>query len=314
MLHLSEHEAFLRITVARASREHPGLLEMLRDGRVHLSGIAKLAPHLTAKNRETLLRRAVHKTKREIEEVVAELAPRPEAATVVRKLPDRAPLSAAVRVSATDREAPQLGLGRPLSVPPAPPRSAPSTVTPVAPARYRVYFDASAELREKLERLQALMRGSVPDGDLAKVIEAAVSDKLERMEARRYARTKRPRKTLAETDPTGLRSATDGAASALAGLRQRPPERARVHAVARALIASAGASRHPDRARARRQPARSLASRSKRASSPGCCADSADLPTRRRRVPTEQGFLLDRFRALDVTHSSEGVVVGGRRR
>ncbi len=46
VLNLSEHEAYLRITVARASRQHPILLEMLADGRLHLSGIAKLAPHL----------------------------------------------------------------------------------------------------------------------------------------------------------------------------------------------------------------------------------------------------------------------------
>ena len=46
-LHLSEGEAYLRIAVARASREHPMLLAMLGDGRLHLSGIALLAPHLT---------------------------------------------------------------------------------------------------------------------------------------------------------------------------------------------------------------------------------------------------------------------------
>src|SRR5262245_64765184 len=38
VLHLSEAEAYLRITVARATREHPVLLEMLADGRLHLSG------------------------------------------------------------------------------------------------------------------------------------------------------------------------------------------------------------------------------------------------------------------------------------
>ena len=37
VLHLSEQEAYLRITVARASRKHPAILPMLRDGRLHLS-------------------------------------------------------------------------------------------------------------------------------------------------------------------------------------------------------------------------------------------------------------------------------------
>ena len=47
VLNLSEHEAYLRITVARASRNHPILLKMRADGRLHLSGIAKLSPLLT---------------------------------------------------------------------------------------------------------------------------------------------------------------------------------------------------------------------------------------------------------------------------
>jgi hypothetical protein len=44
-VHLSEAEAYLRITAARAAREHPVLLHMLADGRLHLTGIAKLVPH-----------------------------------------------------------------------------------------------------------------------------------------------------------------------------------------------------------------------------------------------------------------------------
>ena len=88
-LHLSDAEAYLRIAAARASREHPVLLEMLADGRLHLTAIAKLAPHLTPENRDELLERATHRTKREIEELVAEIAPRPDAATVVRRLPER---------------------------------------------------------------------------------------------------------------------------------------------------------------------------------------------------------------------------------
>src|SRR6185295_14014436 len=87
--HLSEAEAYLRITVARASREHPALLTMLADGRLHLSGIARLAPHLTSANRTELLRRSTHKSKRQILELVADLAPRPDTQTSVRKLPDR---------------------------------------------------------------------------------------------------------------------------------------------------------------------------------------------------------------------------------
>jgi hypothetical protein len=44
VLHLSEPETALRIHVARASRRHPGLLEMLRDGRKSAFGFCRARP------------------------------------------------------------------------------------------------------------------------------------------------------------------------------------------------------------------------------------------------------------------------------
>jgi hypothetical protein len=44
-LHLSKTKTYLRIAAARASREHPVILSMLADGRLHLTAIAILAPH-----------------------------------------------------------------------------------------------------------------------------------------------------------------------------------------------------------------------------------------------------------------------------
>jgi 5-methylcytosine-specific restriction endonuclease McrA len=59
-----------------------------------------------------------------------------------------------------------------------------------------VQFTASVELRDKLERLTALMRSEMPVGDLAAVIERAVTEKLERLEAQRFGNSKAPRKAL----------------------------------------------------------------------------------------------------------------------
>ena len=78
-------------------------------------------------------------------------------------------------------------------------RVPPSVVQPLSPGRYKVQFTASAEFHHKLERLRALMGSRGPDGDLAAVIEQAVTEKLERLEARRFARTKAPRKGPAKT-------------------------------------------------------------------------------------------------------------------
>jgi hypothetical protein len=187
VLHLSEPETYLRIAVARAARKFPALLDMLGDGRLHLSGIALLAPHLTEENVAEVLARAEHKSKRRVEEFVAELAPKPDVPAAIRKLPTPPP-------------APAVQLRPDGVAPPPPPPSnpvpaPPPELEPLAPERYKVSFTASSELRDKLERLQALM-----DGDLAAVIEAAVTEKLERLEAKRYGETKSPRKTLDETE------------------------------------------------------------------------------------------------------------------
>jgi len=197
VLHLSEHEAYERITAARASRKYPLLLEMLRDGRLHLSGIGKLAPHLTEQNCEMLLARAAYKTKRQIEELLVELSPKPDVPSVIRKLPDRSTKTSPgmpVGELGPDRVTSLLTPGSGFLKPPAPPPVRP-VVEPLAPSRYKIQFTASGELRDKLERLQALMHS-----DLAAVIEAAVTEKLERLEAKRYAETKSPRKTLQQTD------------------------------------------------------------------------------------------------------------------
>jgi hypothetical protein len=80
------------------------------------------------------------------------------------------------------------------------PGPGPQWSSPSPQAATKVQFTASAELHDKLERLRALMRSSVPDGDLAAIVEQAVTEKLQRLEARRFARTQAPRKALAQTD------------------------------------------------------------------------------------------------------------------
>ncbi len=218
ILHLSEHEAYLRITAARKSREHPVLLQMLADGRLHLSGIAKLAPHLTRENRDLLVSRAVHKSKRQIEEMLAEWAPRPDVPEVLRKLPDR-PIRPdregiptvelgldRVPVGSLDG-APSLGADECPPTAPAPDPASrrvpapPSLVQPLSPCRYKVQFTATAALHDRLERLRALLRTEVPDGDLAAIFETAVTEKLERLEARRFAGVTSPRRAPARSAP-----------------------------------------------------------------------------------------------------------------
>jgi hypothetical protein len=77
-LHLSEHAAYLRIEAARSARRFPVVLDMLSDGSLHLTAVSLLAPHLTPTNHLEVLDSARHKSKRDVEQLVARLRPQPD--------------------------------------------------------------------------------------------------------------------------------------------------------------------------------------------------------------------------------------------
>ena len=62
-LHFSEESACRRIRAARVAREYPAVFDMLADGRLHLTAVVLLAPHLTAENADDLLAAATHQSK-----------------------------------------------------------------------------------------------------------------------------------------------------------------------------------------------------------------------------------------------------------
>src|SRR6187399_3297410 len=96
--HMSESTAGKRIGAARTARRFPVLFAMVARGELHLSGIHRLKAHLTRENHGQVLAAAKHKTIRQIEELVARLAPQPDVPATLRALPTRttaAPASAA---------------------------------------------------------------------------------------------------------------------------------------------------------------------------------------------------------------------------
>ena len=86
MLHLSEGSAYNRIETARAARRYPEVLEALERGDLTLTAVRMLAPHLTSANYAEVLAAARHRSKQGIQELIASLNPRPEAATIVRRV------------------------------------------------------------------------------------------------------------------------------------------------------------------------------------------------------------------------------------
>jgi hypothetical protein len=203
VLNLSEDAACSRIHVARACREFPVILELLATGALSVTAVRLLREHLTPENHEAVLARASGRTRREIEVLVAELAPKPDVASSVRKLPPAAPSSAQAPAPA---EAPLFALGSPDStalpvaeVEPAPaaPVSAARRpiVQPTSPERYRVQFTIGQGTHDKLRRLQDLLRREIPDGDPAAIFDRAVALLLEKVERQKLGARIRPAST-----------------------------------------------------------------------------------------------------------------------
>src|SRR5215212_6317066 len=80
-LKLSEDSACNRIETAKACRRFPVLFDHLESGAMTLSSVRLLARQLTNENHEAAIERAKGCTLRQIEVLIAELAPKPDAPT-----------------------------------------------------------------------------------------------------------------------------------------------------------------------------------------------------------------------------------------
>jgi hypothetical protein len=187
-LHLSEAEAYLRIRAARLARQFPRVLPMMASGELHLSAVKLLAPVLTDTNADELLAQARHKTKRELELLLAQRFEKPEVSTSIRALPERRPTDQRVPERVAEQEQPLFardvdswsasmlspcitsGIApsptppTPTPAPPTPPppptlpASPPAALTPLGPKRYKVQLTAGQALHDKLRQAQDLMR------------------------------------------------------------------------------------------------------------------------------------------------------------
>lgn len=88
VLHLSEHAAYARIAAARAAVRFPLVMDLLLEGAITLTTVTLLARHFTNENHAGLLESARHKSKADVEMIVATLNPQPDVRASVRKLPE----------------------------------------------------------------------------------------------------------------------------------------------------------------------------------------------------------------------------------
>jgi len=90
-LGLSADSAFRRVRAARTARRFPTLFTEVAEGRLNLTAVILLTPYLSRENAVGLVKAAAHKTRSEIEELLARRFPRAELLPMVEAVPGPAP-------------------------------------------------------------------------------------------------------------------------------------------------------------------------------------------------------------------------------
>jgi hypothetical protein len=163
VLHLPEDATCNRTTAARMVRKFPVILPMLGDGRLNLSTLRILAPHLTSENHRALLDEAAGKSKREVEELIARWSPTADVAASIRK--QRA-----------------------------------GTIAPLSEDRYLFKFTGSGRTVARFRRAQDLLRHAVPGGEAEEIFDRALISLIGGLEKQKFAATGQPRASKGTKD------------------------------------------------------------------------------------------------------------------
>lgn len=268
VLGLSEGSAGRRVAAARVCRCFPGAFELVARGDLHLSALCGLAPHLNPQNATELFTACCHKTRRQVDELLAARFPKPDVREQIRRLPTRSPLAveeprmiethdeALVEPNATSQ-----GLeATPVEVAEFAENHGPETAPPVVsspPARRRelealsadrfgVHFTADTELKELLERARALAGHRLPKKDLSSLMRLVLASFVKQEEARRFAVGRKPRRSRADADEISFSGSTPpgGVEPAIASAEGKP-----AHAASRASRVARVAGGSPERSK-----------------------------------------------------------------
>jgi hypothetical protein len=206
-LRLSEDAAYNRIKAARTAWRFPVIFEAVADGRLNLTSVLLLKPHLTETTAQDLLPAAMGRSKSDIEKLLAERYPRMDVPSFVAQIA-AAPVAglihhAALALAEGAPGEPELPASAPVPTLPGPGTGAQlvpepvvstkrSIVKPIAPQRYEIHFTMGESCHEKLRYLQDLLGFDLPAGDLGRLFEDALDARIREVEKRKLAATDRP--------------------------------------------------------------------------------------------------------------------------
>lgn len=183
-------------------------LEKLTDQALlhEFSHLVQQDCHHTAANHAAVLAEAKHKTMKQIDELVARLAPQPDAPSTLRALPTRTTtVTAAPATLAPATPAPTTPAPAPATPAPATPTPRPARApgpAPLSPGRYKLQVTLGQAAKDKLEQLRDLLAHQIPNGDPAAIIERAIDVLWDQVHKRKTGITAKPRASRPTTRRT----------------------------------------------------------------------------------------------------------------
>jgi len=201
-MELSDDAAAKRLQLARLARQMPQLFPAIADRRLSLYAVRLLAARLTPSNVECLIAECAHKTGEEIERLLAIRFPQAEPLRLddgvsVQVIPQNtagryAQLVAMKQTNANSNAARHSSL--PEAFPPIVNVAGPKVRTRVEPltaTRYTLQVTLSDATHDKLRRLQDLLAHTIPNRDIAELIDRSFDALIERIEKRRFGASAR---------------------------------------------------------------------------------------------------------------------------
>ncbi len=171
-LNLSEGAVPARIHVANVSRRFPQLLVALAENRISLTVASLLAAHVSEDNVDKLISDCAGMKRKETEEYLVALKPKPVFEPSIRRRPQTA---AAARPPAK------------LSAPPVDdkPKKSPPVLQPARPEEFNFRFSAERDFKDKFERLAEVLGVENAQKHMADIFEKALDIALEKKDPKK---------------------------------------------------------------------------------------------------------------------------------
>ncbi len=203
-LGLSKGASHYRKVAAELVQRVSEVVEPLRDGRLCISSIVELAKVLTPENREEVLPRFFHRSKREAMEVTAELRPDPKppkrdvvtkvcAAPPAAATPESERAAAELAVAVQLANLPHANSPSEARVTMSQPPDSRALAVPLTADLRRFHINVSRRFLEKLEATRAALSHARPNATAEEILEAGL-DLVLAQHAKRKGLVAKPRK------------------------------------------------------------------------------------------------------------------------